>query len=503
MTSIPYDRTLVMGNLVSLQKIKNLMDVAECEKPQLLAEERMQALMLSNYKMKTISLEMENMNVPAEDLEMLNGELRRLKSSVSKAAISLARETIACQNRMFDVLDQQGQKRIGFGVESPMDYSLSKVSQFPLASDTMNFDVQYFSVESRKDSVSAHTSTVTSHIHAKVGAGIKVDAGMAMDVRNTMMSQSSQHSLEGTIVITADCNHRQADIIAPLILDPKKSVESWNMSFPLDRLHTDPVSMYGAALPPNDSELEKFAEDFFGQNAMYLLSGCTRGSSFVGFVHILKREGTNSSETASIVAGEMKVAIERNMALASMSGSFGLGGSVGQSLKNLISTSKIENHCSLVTRGVLPNIAATEMETVIRTLKPNPQEIMEQLSAINNASGMAVESDSSKGFQEMGSAARTGQQFQQLNSDFAQKTIGTIKEINTKDNKVIDANSLMNALTDYINKAQAGACGVPIAFFVKRVTKREVAASYINKYYPNGASLQKDAITGQLGAEPT
>jgi len=501
MTSIPYDPTLTMGNLVSLQKIKDLMNIAECEKPQVNAESRLRALTLSNYKMKMVALEMENMGIPSVDQAFLNGEIVKLKSSMSKAAIDFAIETIKCQNRLFELLDLQNQKSISVEVESPMDYSLAKVKQFPFSSDSMSFDVQYFRNESGRDTSGAHASTISAHVHAAVKMGVSGDGSLGMDVRNTLESQSTRHNIAGTIVITATCNHRQADIIAPCVLDPKKSVEAWNASFPYDRLYTDPVSMYKAAMPATESDLAKSAKSFFGQNAMYLLNGCTRGSSFVGFVHILQVEGTDTTQVSHALAGEMKVSIERNMALSSMSGGFGVGGNVASSLKNLVSTSKIENHCSLITRGILPNIAANEMATTIATLKPEPQEVMEQLSAISNASSTTV-SNNSKGFQEMGKEGKTGQQFMNLNSDFAQKTISSVKNINTKDNKVIDTNSLMNAFTDYINKAEKGNCGVPINFFVKRITKRVVAADYINKYFPNGAANQEDSRAGQLGADP-
>jgi len=501
MASIPYDRTLSLGNLVPLQKIKDLMDIAEIEKPQEFAAQRLRNLTESSHKMKMIALEMENMNISWDDQKQLTGEIEKLKKSMSKAAIELASETIACQNKLFDLIESQRQKRMSAMIESPLDYALSKVKQFPFSSDSMTFDVQYFRNEDSKEGVRAHSATVSSYVHGKVKFGSKIDSGMSMDVRNAMESQSERHALEGTIVIVADCNHRQTDVIAPLVLDPKKSVEAWNFSFPNDRLRADPASMYKSAMPPKDSELESYSKSAFGQNALHLLSGCSRGSSFVGFVHILKTESTQSSQVASALAKQMKTTIERNMALASMSGSFGLDQNVGKSLKALLGASKVESHCSLVTRGVLPSITASEIGTVIKSLKPDPQEIIGQLSAINQASAQAV-NDNAKSFQEMGKEGKTGQQFMQLSSDFAQKTISTIKEIESKDNKVIDTNSLMNAFTDYINKAQTGSCGVPISFYLKRITKREIAATYVNKYFPNGATDQKAAIKGQLGAEP-
>ena len=53
-----------------------------------------------------------------------------------------------------------------------------------------------------------------------------------------------------------------------------------------------------------------------------------------------------------------------------------------------------------------------------------------------------------------------------------------------KNNKVIDTNSLMTALEDYVKKAIAGDAGVPINFFLKPITADELAEAYLAKYYP-------------------
>ena len=60
----------------------------------------------------------------------------------------------------------------------------------------------------------------------------------------------------------------------------------------------------------------------------------------------------------------------------------------------------------------------------------------------------------------------------------------SLGEYDDKNNKVIDTNSLMTAMEDYVKKAIAGDAGVPINFFLKPITANELAEAYLNKYYP-------------------
>jgi len=493
MSTIPFDPSLTLGNLVHLEKIAQLMQLAELEKPQKLAEQKLNNLTLSNYKMKMVALEMENMGIPKEDQRGLLVEIEKLKKSMVEAAVQLVTTTIMSQTNVNAMLDEHAQTTISVTPESPMDFGLSPVRNFPLSSDTMNFDVQYFRNEGNKEGTKAHASQVSSFVNGKFSS-MNVGSGgldMRSNVKETMQTQTTLHTIEGTIVIIAHCTHRASDIISPVILNYKKAVTAWNSTYPDDPLNRDATSMYHAALAP----MKRVGEE----NALYLLSGCTRGSSFVGFVHILQTENTSETQSSAALAGKMSAMISRDMALQRMTGGFGASTSLGANLKNLLSTSKIENHCSLITQGIMPNIAARDMMTIVKTLKPDPKDIMEQLGAIQS-SGVA-NMNAKVDLASAGEGAKTGEQFMQLNSKFASSTVSQVENLNRESNKVIDTNSMMNAFTDYLNKAAEGKCGIPINFYIKRIPKREVAACYIQRCYPNGAEDSKDARRGALGQE--
>jgi len=73
-----------------------------------------------------------------------------------------------------------------------------------------------------------------------------------------------------------------ADILAPCILDARKTVTAWNSIFPKDRINTDPYSIYAAAINEEDSE-----------NTLHILTGVTKSSSFIGCVNFLKDKTEN------------------------------------------------------------------------------------------------------------------------------------------------------------------------------------------------------------------
>eukprot|EP00548_Thalassiothrix_antarctica_P007886 CAMPEP_0194138122 /NCGR_PEP_ID=MMETSP0152-20130528/7963_1 /TAXON_ID=1049557 /ORGANISM="Thalassiothrix antarctica, Strain L6-D1" /LENGTH=472 /DNA_ID=CAMNT_0038835465 /DNA_START=126 /DNA_END=1541 /DNA_ORIENTATION=+ len=467
--------------------------MAELENPQRLAEQKLNNLTLSNYKMKMVEMEMDNMDIPKRDQEGLRNEIQKLKENMVEAAIELATVTIMCQMNINAMLEENAQTLITFTPESPIDFGLSTVRSFPFSSDTMNFDVQYFSREENDEGSKAHTSQVSSFVNGKfssMGIGA-AELDVRSNVKETMQAQTTNHTLEGTIVIIAHCTHRASDIISPVYLNYKKALTAWNATFPDDPLNTDAASMFNTALAPiKNGEEEK---------ALHLLSGCTRGSSFVGLVHLLKTEYTSSSQSSAALAGKMQAMLSRDMVLQKMTGGFGASSSLTSNLKNLLSTSKIENHCSLVTRGIMPNIAARDMMSIVKTLQPDPREVMAQLEAIQSI-GVA-NMNATLDFESAGEGARTGEQFMQLTNAFASNTISKMEELNRESNKVLDTNSMMNALTDYIKRAAEGNCGIPINFYIKRITKRDVAACYIEKCYPNGAATSELARKGALGQE--
>eukprot|EP00547_Thalassionema_nitzschioides_P000276 CAMPEP_0194215254 /NCGR_PEP_ID=MMETSP0156-20130528/16923_1 /TAXON_ID=33649 /ORGANISM="Thalassionema nitzschioides, Strain L26-B" /LENGTH=494 /DNA_ID=CAMNT_0038943723 /DNA_START=27 /DNA_END=1507 /DNA_ORIENTATION=+ len=491
-TSIPYDSTLVLGNIIDPTKIEELQELEEAEESRNLLSDHLNNLILSNRNFTTIYNEMVNMGVEDEDLEKLQDEQKKLKKEMSKTAVDLGNETIATQQKMRAIKLKQRKKKIGKIPTSPIDFTQSEIKTLPLSSDSMSMDVQYFRNEGSETGAASHAATVSAHIASSFAdtANPKTSSGMARSARQAVEKQHENHELEGTIVVTANCTHKQAVMFEPFIINPYKSVASWNTMFPKDKVELDPATIYRAAMADYD---EKDA------NVMHIMSGCTRGSSFVGMVHLLRVEKTDSQQSADSLAKQMKDMMTKYLGVSEQSGQYGIAEEFAKEAKNLISSSQLSNHCTLVTEGVIPNIASNTMKTTVANLKPNPQEVMSQLAAIQAASDGVV----NETLEQMAAKAKTGAQFMKLNSDYISKTTSALGAYDNENNQVIDMNSLMTAFTDYVQKAQSGESGIPLTFNIRDIYKKDVAAAYIAKYYPNGAVNQKDALRGQVRSTPT
>ncbi|MCW8092724.1 hypothetical protein [Alteromonas sp. ASW11-130] len=470
-STIPFDPSLVLGNVVDQSKIDDLTKIAELQKPVDAAQQALNSYILSKRSLDMTLQEMINMNVAQDDLNNLVKEIDSVKSEMSKAAITLAQETVKALPEIRAARESMSQKQISSSVESPMDYNKSAIKKMPISSDSMVMDAQYFRFESNSDSTDAHSSSVASYVSSQVSSFLSPTyaAQVGASAKKVMESQHSSHKIEGTLVITANCTHKVADVFAPFVLDPEKAIRAWNVYVPGKKIDTtDPKSM--------QKVIAGKGSDSAG---MYLLSGATYGSSFVGMVHILQDEKSDSSQSSSSVAGSMSASIEEHLFLANSSGKFGLDSSFANSLKNLLSTSNLQSHASFVTMGIIPSIKSNTIKTTVQTLKPDPTDVMNQLSAIQGSNDGSVNTMGSQASQ-----AKTGESFMQLDNSYITSVVSSLGEYDNDNNKVIDTNSMMTALDDYVTKAIEGDCGVPINFFLKPLTSRQLAEAWLYKFYP-------------------
>jgi len=137
--------------------------------------------------------------------------------------------------------------------------------------------------------------------------------------------------------------------------------------------------------------------------------------------------------------------------------------------------------------GSIPTIASNVIETTVARMAPNPKQVMEQLAAIQGGNDTAVNN--------MGKEARkaqVGESFMELNNSYVTNVVSEIGSYDNKNNKVIDMNSLMTALDNFVLKAEEGQGGVPINFFLKPITKKMLAKEYLAKYYPDGYHKEEE-----------
>lgn len=319
------------------------------------------------------------------------------------------------------------------------------------------------------DSQQAHATSVASQVSFQVSGFLspKYASQMAGSAKASTYSQTSMHKIEGTIVITVNCTHKRADMFSPLAIDVDKAVAAWNFLNEDAKIDTE-----------EDPEKNiKDAESSTGSGPLQILSGRTSGSSFVGLVHIVQTENSSSRQTSMAVASSVSNEIENNLFLRKASGKFGLDQSYSNNLKNLFSTSNVQSHCSVICMGCIPTIASNTVTTTVARMAPDPKEVMSQLAAIQGANDTEVNQMSKDA-----RAAKTGESFMQLNNSYVTSVVSSLGSYDNDNNKVIDMNSLMTALDDFILKANEGTGGVPINFFIKPMTKLDIVKAYNSQY---------------------
>jgi len=534
--SIPFDPSMVLGQVVEKQKIANLQTIADIQKPLNQAHDALNNVLRTIYKLNMVKTEMENIGVDDDSIEAFEANITALEDSVVEAAIGYGTTATKVFEQLEAEQEKQDQNQISLGIESPMDYGKSEVTQFPLSFDSLEFDVQYVrnemieqtssadATQSKEKTSSFENKTTktggvttytkhkkkrrwyrwwesdkyytTKHTTPVRTATSKVTTESTTNNNSNLTKQYENHKIEGTIVISAIATHKNASVISPFVLDPIKAVSAWNYTYPEDQIRTEPNNILSAAL-------DDFKGDPSKKPTLDILSGCAKSSSFVGFVHIMQNETTASEQSAASAIEDVKSSFEKDAWQSSASGGFGTSKTSSSTAKSLNSSSFIQNHANIICQGIIPSIVCNEVTTAVKRMAPDAAKIMEQQSAIAEASAASAggegEEESSGDVEQTIEGGKKGAQFQTLNSEHLANTVSNLSEYQTEANKVIDTNSIMTALDDFIVKATEGEGGVPTSFYIKHLTKNDIAKEYIKKFYPNGLKSAADRRKGMLG----
>ncbi|MBJ7317171.1 MAG: hypothetical protein KYX67_00160 [Brevundimonas sp.] len=471
-STIPYDPSLVLGMIVDPTRITVLEKIADLQLPVDLARDHVNALLRQKLSLDMTSRELVSLGATADQLQDFQKNIDDLMKDIMAAATDLGQKVVAAEKAIVQAKTEAGQSQIGSQLQSPVDFAASQLTAMPISSDSMNMDVQYFRYESNTQSAKSAADSVSSFVGAKVSSflGTAFGASAAASANSSMTSASQNHHIMGTLVICANCTSRQAQIFSPLVLDVDAAIDSYNKQASDKMPVEDPNSMKKMALTNQDDDPTK---------CLPILIGATYGSSFVGFVHFEQIEDTTSSQSAESQAFQARAEADEDMLFENLQGTWGMDAQSANSLKNLLSTTNIQSHCSVITMGLIPSIKSNQVMTSIKALQGDPKSDMEGLAALQdatNSSNVSVAAGAA--------AARKGEAMAQMKSDYIKAAVDAVADVDQSTNQVIDLNSLQVALDDYVGKASEGQIGVPINFYLKYVTKRDIAKAWMEKYYP-------------------
>lgn len=469
-TSIPYDPSLVLGNVVHPEKMIVLENISALQAPVDAAEANLNSLITLKRSIDCTVRELLEMGTDTTELQQ---EGESVKQEITDAAV-LYGKTKVHTARDIQKLRATIQS-IHCDIESPVDYNRSELKSLPVSNNSMQINVQYFRYESNKESSFTHGSSVSSFVnHALSFLGVHNAQQMSLAVQQQINMQVANHNIAGTLVISISCTHRNASVFAPLIIDVDKALKAWNYLYPNDRISTSSLALL---LEDIRKEAAPDARTFS------ILSGATYGSSLVGMVHILNDTSTISVDSMSTLASQIQEKMNVGAWMSSMNGEFGVASSFATDVKNMLSTQNIQSHCSLVTMGIIPsiksNVVKSSVMQFVESDKENPMGRLAQLQ------GATAEDNNT-----LASGARqaiTGKQMVELRNSTITASIAGLAKMEEQENSIIDINSMMTAMDDYIEKCTSADenLGVPINFYLKQFTRQDIVRAWVNHYYPN------------------
>ncbi|NHF59977.1 hypothetical protein FK220_011535 [Flavobacteriaceae bacterium TP-CH-4] len=476
-STIPFDPSLVLGMVVKPDKITQLEAIANLQKPVDAARNKVNALLRQKLSLDMTLRELTSLGAGAGDaMDSFKKNLDQIMDAILKASVELSEAVMQSETAIADLMSNQDEKQISSEVQSPLDFAASQLKPMPISSDTMNMDVQYYRYETNDESDTSTADAVSAFVATKVTELLGPDWGASAggSAHSAIDNSRKGRNLLGTVVICANCTHKQAQMFSPLILDVEDTIENYVLytGKKWDADPEDPDEMLKKASVPIDPDDEK--------SGMPVLIGATYGSSFVGFVHFEQIEGTQSRQSSQSAAAQASGYIEAGLLGSSLEGSFGVDTETAKSVKSLLSTSDVQSHCSLITMGLIPSIKSNEITTVVDHLQGGPAEHMKELAAMQDASNSGMSSMAS-----IAGKAKTGQSIEKMKTDYIKGSVEAVAEVDTTNNSVIDMNSLMTAFDDFVKKAANAQGGVPINFYLKYITERTIAVQWMKKYQPD------------------
>lgn len=472
-TTIPYSPSLVLGSIVEPATMDNLLAISAAQTPIDAAQETLNSFISMKRSLEMTVQELINMGLDPKDLVK---KVQEVGTDVDKAATAYATTRLEQELKLQPLRAKV--QIVNAGVESPIDYNRTQIKALPLAADSLKMDAQFFTFDDNAENDSDTLSNIKSYVSAAtsfLGQGVSFD--MAKTAVNQVEKQRQMHKISGTLVLTATCTHKEAQVLSPFYLDVDKAIRVWNQLFPgaKDKIRMDETTLRQIAE----------TEGATTEKSFNIISGASLGSSFVGMVHVLNTEDTTTSQDDESRASDMKATLSLGSAIASLKGGFGVDKNFAQDVKRLLSTQNITSHVTLITAGYIPTIKANQVALGVKQFANfDPSDMMTSLAKLSDFTSADRAS-----LQQAATAARTKGEFVALKTANIESVMQSLAKLDDGQNGMLDISSMVVAFEDYVNTAAAAtpetAIGVPINYYVKPITRTQLAEMWVSKYYPN------------------
>jgi hypothetical protein len=223
-TTIPYDPSLALGNVVHPDTLDLLEQLSQAQAPIDAAQDTMNSLISMKRSLDMTVQELMNMQIDPSDLQKESADVGK---QISKAATDYAKTRIK-QEQAIQPLKAKVQA-VNVEVESPIDYVRTQIKKMPLSSDSLKMDAQYFSFDENKQKAQNTIATIKAFVSESTSfLGDELSTQASTAAAQQVSRQVETHQVAGTLVITASCTHKDAALLAPFVLDVDKAIRVWN-----------------------------------------------------------------------------------------------------------------------------------------------------------------------------------------------------------------------------------------------------------------------------------
>ncbi|MEM8927650.1 MAG: hypothetical protein AAGC45_05570 [Bacteroidota bacterium] len=464
-TSIPYDHpSLVLGNVVNTKILKLFQEIGGLQAKIDGASDKLNA----HIRMKqSLGMTINELATLGLDTQPISNKIAQVDKAVTDAATNYMTVRLATEDAILKLRQQIAAVEVGDTMESPVDFGISSLKQLPLASESLKLDVQYFSFEGREESSSDIITTIEKYVKDSTENLGSSSGKLAKATSAQIYQQQKNHSVSGTLIITASCTHKNVNLIEPLYINPDKAIAIWNETAPED-----------GKILPKIANMEKLWEHG-DSNSISIVSGVSYGSSFVGMVHLLKNTASVTNPPPDLVQ-KLQEKLKVGGWLENASGGFGLDPSITDDVKRILNANNISSHVSLVTMGAIPSLTSNKLSSTVEKLRDSEvKSVKEHLTSLSQTLDSQLET-----LETGNTKAKAMARASNLIRAKEESLIQGLGKLDIESNNVLDINSLMTAFENYVKSIQDknAVVGTPINFYLKKITASDIAGLWIKKY---------------------
>ena len=154
-STIPYEPSLVLGNIVKQEKLDNAELIAAYQAEADAKEVTMNSLIALRTNLDMTVQELTNLGVETPEI---TAEIKELNKQISTAAAEYGKVKLETEKNIQPL--RATMSMMSDDIESPLDYTKSEVKSMGVSSDSMQLNVRYFSVDSNKERSESQASSI-------------------------------------------------------------------------------------------------------------------------------------------------------------------------------------------------------------------------------------------------------------------------------------------------------------------------------------------------------